>query len=291
MDKVIWHQDEPFSGTSVFAEWKIYELVKSKGVKVTLEGHAADEILLGYHYNFKTYQAQLLNDYNFLAFIKSIFYLKKHFGFSYKKSFLSLIFLLIPKKFITLFKNYIKGSTSSKTKLLKKSRFSKTKKAYKKLHQKNLQAASYMQLLHVSLPFQLHWADRDSMANSIEARVPFLDYRVIEFLYNLPTHYKFDGAVTKRILRDAMDGILPDKIKNRKSKIGFATPEEQWAKENAEFFKKELNKIKVQYAELFSEDLFCYLGEIIAGIKPYDPILWRVICFGRWLEIYKVSVK
>jgi asparagine synthase (glutamine-hydrolysing) len=59
------------------------------------------------------------------------------------------------------------------------------------------------------------------MAHSIEARVPFLDYRLVEFLFKLPEEWKIRGVTTKYILREAMQGILPEAIRTRKDKIGF----------------------------------------------------------------------
>src|SRR5688572_25308139 len=78
----------------------------------------------------------------------------------------------------------------------------------------------------------LHWEDRDSMAHSIEARVPFLDYRLVEFVIGLPEDYKIAGAQTKRVLREGMRGVLPEKVRARVDKLGFATPEETWLREN-----------------------------------------------------------
>jgi asparagine synthase (glutamine-hydrolysing) len=83
-------------------------------------------------------------------------------------------------------------------------------------------------LVRLSLPVLLRYEDRNSMAHSIETRLPFLDYRLVEFLVNCPEHLKLRAGWTKWILREAMRGILPDKIRLRRRKLGFDTPESQW---------------------------------------------------------------
>lgn len=289
LEKLIWHQDEPFSGTSVFAEWKIYELVKSKGVKVTLEGHGADELLLGYHYNFKTYQKELLNQLNIFGFIKSAFELRRNHAYSLTQSIRSFVYTMVPRRLRFFLGGRRKNLTILTSKRLKEESILASKAFRKKVYPKNLQASSLAQIMHTSLPFQLHWADRDSMAHSVESRAPFLDYRVIEFIYNCPSNFKFQGVETKKILRDAMKGILPEKIRNRKSKIGFATPEEQWVSENQQIFLDELEKVKSRLPNLVTSETYNYLEEIIKGTQPYNSILWRFICFSRWSDVFNVS--
>ena len=87
----------------------------------------------------------------------------------------------------------------------------------------------------------LHYEDRNSMAHSIESRVPFLDYRIVERVLSLPDEYKICNSETKFILRKAMQGILPDKIVNRHDKLGFVSPEEVWIRENSEIFRNEIS--------------------------------------------------
>src|SRR5207249_9716884 len=74
----------------------------------------------------------------------------------------------------------------------------------------------------------LHYEDRNSMAFGVAARLPFLDYRLVEFLYGLETRHKIHRGWTKAILREAMEGILPEEVRWRVDKMGFVTPEDQW---------------------------------------------------------------
>ena len=86
----------------------------------------------------------------------------------------------------------------------------------------------YLEMTRTSLPGLLHYEDRNSMAHSIEARVPFLDYRLIEYAFSLPDDQKIKNGYTKAVLRDSMKGILPENIRTRTDKMGFVTPERVW---------------------------------------------------------------
>ena len=78
----------------------------------------------------------------------------------------------------------------------------------------------------------LKWEDRNSMWFSLESRVPFLDYRLVEKTLASRADMKIKNGTTKYILREAMNGTLPEKIKNRKDKIGFMTPEDEWFRQD-----------------------------------------------------------
>ncbi len=91
-----------------------------------------------------------------------------------------------------------------------------------------LRAALHRILTVTSLPSLLRYGDRNSMAFSREARLPFLDHRLVEFAYSLPSDQLVRRGATKSILRRAMSGVIPDLIRDRMDKVGFATPERDW---------------------------------------------------------------
>jgi asparagine synthase (glutamine-hydrolysing) len=78
------------------------------------------------------------------------------------------------------------------------------------------------------LPSLLHIDDRSSMAHSVESRAPLLDYRLVEFVFSLGPEYKIRDGITKYLLRRSMKDILPEDVRMRKDKMGFATPLEHW---------------------------------------------------------------
>ena len=86
----------------------------------------------------------------------------------------------------------------------------------------------YQLTFHNNLQALLRHEDRNSMAFSVESRVPFLDYRLVDFIFSLPSRLKIRNGYTKRVLRDGMAGVIPERIRWRTSKLGFATPERSW---------------------------------------------------------------
>ena len=145
-------------------------------------------------------------------------------------------------------------------------------------------------ILHSSLPMLLHYEDRDSMGHSIEARVPFVDYRVIEFTQSLPSFHKLSGGVTKKVLRNGMKETLPPIICNRMDKLGFATPEETWFKQNAHIFLQEVSKAIDNSQGILNRNLLNLTKNMIEGKTPFNFAPWRAISFGKWMEIFSVSL-
>jgi asparagine synthase (glutamine-hydrolysing) len=83
-------------------------------------------------------------------------------------------------------------------------------------------------LIATCLPILLKYEDRSSMAHSIEARVPFLDYRLVEFMASLPDSMKIRNGQMKWLLRQALKDVMPIEVIQRRNKMGFGTPEQDW---------------------------------------------------------------
>jgi asparagine synthase (glutamine-hydrolysing) len=149
---------------------------------------------------------------------------------------------------------------------------------------------SAAQLTATNLPMLLHWEDRASMAHSIEARVPFLDYRLVEFVLGLPEEFKLSGGVTKRVQRTGMNGVIPDGIRDRMDKVGFATPEELWVKaQGTDFFRAQLRQAVDRSQGILGEESFSMLEDMISGQRPFSYLPWRLINFGEWMHTFSVS--
>lgn len=102
------------------------------------------------------------------------------------------------------------------------------------------------------LPYNLRDFDRGSMQHGIEIRMPFMDYRLVSFIFSIPQTSKLGGGFTKRILRDSMKGIMPEAIRNRKLKIGLGSPMKEWFNGPlGEFIMDEVNSINFQQSSIF----------------------------------------
>jgi asparagine synthase (glutamine-hydrolysing) len=142
-----------------------------------------------------------------------------------------------------------------------------------------------------TLPKYLRWEDRNSMAHSVEARAPFLDHRLVEFAYNLPDEFLESDGITKRILREAMTGILPEKIKNRKDKKGFITPEELWVKnENPVLFRQKISEAIDMTGGIIKPEALIYFDNIIKGKVKFDYTYWRLIIFNEWVQKFHIKM-
>jgi asparagine synthase (glutamine-hydrolysing) len=155
-------------------------------------------------------------------------------------------------------------------------------------HRASVDALSRAQLLRTSLPMLLHWEDRDSMAHSIEARVPFLDYRLVELALGLPEEFKIAAGVTKRVLREAMTGILPEVVRTRTDKLGFQTPEEEWMRESPAEFRAALARAIDASDGIITPAALRLLDDVVERRRPFSFLPWRLIAFGAWIERFGV---
>ena len=293
-DKITWYQDEPFGSTSIYAQWSVFELVKEKNIKVMLDGQGADELLAGYQgLYFQVYLNELFHQGKFIKFIKEAIKLKEIYAFKLKALILKSIFSLIPRILQNLIGKVL-GKKQYKLDWINKNKldyFTKNIMVSNSINEHNVQDLSYKQLIYSHLPMLLHWEDRDSMVHSVESRVPFVDYRLVELAYSMPSSYKINKGISKRILRDSLDGILPDKIKNRISKLGFVTPEEIWLKNNKDLFRQKLLEALDASGGIFNKtQVILIFEEIVNGSRKFDFWIWRLISFGTWMRVFKVYV-
>lgn len=215
---------EPIPSTSPYAQYKVMELAKGN-VVVTLDGQGADEHLAGYHYFFGFYFKDLFINFKFYTLIKEIiYYLKIHKSLFGIKSF---IYFLLPSSLRTKVRINEKKYIINEFALKHKDYDAVSGNIYAS---KNLET-SLLDHFEYKLEHLLKWADRNSMCFSLEARTPFLDYRLVERSLATKSTMKIKNGTTKFILREAMKGILPEKIRMRQDKIGFGTPQDEWFKE------------------------------------------------------------
>jgi asparagine synthase (glutamine-hydrolysing) len=130
----------------------------------------------------------------------------------------------------------------------------------------------------------LHWEDRNSMAHSIEARVPFLDHRLVELSIALGNQHKMVGGDTKRVLRRGLKGILPEKIRRRRDKLGFATPEEAWFRGPLRpAIEAGIEETLGRYPGLLNAKATrALVADCLEGRRPVDFTLWRIVNLGIW---------
>ena len=133
----------------------------------------------------------------------------------------------------------------------------------------------------------LHYTDRSTMAVSLEARVPFLDHRLVEFCFGLPYHTKIREDRSKWILREAMSDRLPAQIVERRDKKGFPTPVGRWLRESEDFVRDHLAPSMVGRRGLLREVTVARLQrEHFAGDRDHGWALWRLLNLELWYQAF-----
>jgi asparagine synthase (glutamine-hydrolysing) len=145
--------------------------------------------------------------------------------------------------------------------------------------------------MNLVLPYDmLTKVDSMSMRNSLEVRVPFLDYRIVEFAFSLPVSSKIDNTIKKKIVQEAFREELPDELFNR-PKRGFEVPLLQWFRTDlkGDILNKYLNQAAIKEAGIFNENAIESIKKRLFSNDPGDvhAQIWALIVFQNWLEKYR----
>jgi len=260
IEHLIYIQDEPFGSLSIYAQYCVMRLAQGK-CKVLLDGQGADELLGGYLAYQKNYIRELVRQRYWILAAKELFgSLRHHYAF-YWYALKQVLARNSRKKLLT---DYIKTDRYGGTfdKLL------------------------YNELFINNLPALLHYEDRNSMAFSIEARVPYLEMELVNYIASLSFDQKIRNGVTKFVLRQAIKDLVPEEIRNRTDKMGFVTPEELWMR-----FELKDYIMDIIYSTSFknrpywnSERVLEDYQKFVDGKTNYSPEIWRIICTELWLR-------
>jgi asparagine synthase (glutamine-hydrolysing) len=281
LDKIIYHQDQPIVSTSHYAEYKLYEKAAGENLKVMLDGQGADEYLAGYTMSHYYHMYELFTPSRFKNLFNEWNAVRSLFQFSNNKLFRSLLYIryrrtnpkvdpIFNKKWITNFPNN-NPNLPGKEEL-------------------NLKGFTKHQLFVSSLPYQLHSTDRNSMCHSVESRLPFLDHRLVEFTYALPTRFKIKNGMTKIVMRNALKKMLPSRIFHRTSKQGFPAPEAEWMCKNSDWVTEELNDSRYAFSNMLYIDNATQRFQDLCKVKGDLSLFFRIINLNRWIRLFNVSV-
>ncbi len=271
VDQVIETQEEPFGSPSIIMAFFVMKKAKEEGCTVLLDGQGGDESLLGYDRYYAAYVSQ---QKGIFKKIKSALEVAKNSKLSLKDVFLyNLYFNNAPIRALRQSKryNYIKPEFKS---FVNKKLLQKVADANKDI--KRLQE---FEITKVQLQKLLKFEDRNSMHFSIETRVPFVDYKVVELAYSLPFSYKMYEGWSKYILRRSAKGKLPDEIVWRRNKFGFEAPTKTWLANKKTF----LEEIK---SSSFVKE-FVNIEKLTESID--DIALWKLYNIAVWAKKFNVE--
>jgi asparagine synthase (glutamine-hydrolysing) len=151
----------------------------------------------------------------------------------------------------------------------------------------NLNERLASDVLAYSTPDLLRYEDKNSMAFSIEARVPFLDHEMVEYIFSLPIDQKIKGGWNRAVYRNAMKGRMPEKNRRRRSKVGFTNPDISWMKAKASDIRSIFGQRETAARGIYDRaQLVRAWDEYLAGRPGDGLIFWRVLVTELWMRRY-----
>lgn len=282
LQSIIYHLESGHGSPAIFP---LYEILKvaQKDVTVVLEGQGADELLGGYissvfpwYFRYLLQKRKIRKAINELRLFAQDYSIKQAFMLYVRQSdyrFLKRIYYNvsgIEKYFAGNIKKYIEIKD-----------YPREPVGFDNIVNEHLYKSHIGGLVNL-----LHYGDAISMAHSIESRLPFLDYRLVEYVFSLPPEYKIYSGVGKYVLRKAMENIVPGYIRENPIKFGFDSPlSHLFALEGADSAKSILLSPRCLDRGLFREShLKKAFADLKAGRKNPSRILFRLLQVELWFR-------
>jgi asparagine synthase (glutamine-hydrolysing) len=249
--------EEPVTSLSAYAQYRVFKLAHEHGAKVLLDGQGGDEIFAGYVYYFGYHFYDLFTKFKWYALAKEMIMCFKKLGGVFPHAM--FLFLLLPdqvryavwKKMISPWINH---------EFLEQVCGGEKDPRWRRMGVKESLSKT---LFSTSIPHNLMWEDKSSMRWSIESRVPFLDVALVETALSLDPGELLKNGETKLVFKKALSDILPEMIRDRKDKIGFVAPMD-------DFFR--------------DDGIVAFAREIIYSDKFKQRPYWR------WTDVEKLFV-
>jgi len=289
IEKVIYHQDEPPLSMTAFAHWYLMEEIKKHDIKVIISGQGSDEMLGGYLNVFMGYYLKdLISNCRYIKLFNEINSLKTKSNMPYKTIIMQLIKAMVSRRMGLIIKSYLKdrGILYLRSEFVKNNWSSYNYKPVM-TNYSNLNEAMYRMFTRESIPAILHYESRNSMAFSIEQRNPFLDYRLVEFIFGLSNSQKIDEGISKVILRKALKNIMPEKIVSRYSKLGFTVPQSDWMNDMKDYVNDILNSSSFKGRIYWdSKKIRRLYSDKLRNRTEMSIFLWLVIACETWCRAF-----
>jgi len=281
---IVEAQDEPFRSTSICAGWYVMREAARAGIKVVLDGQGGDEVFAGYPAYLPARYADLLA----AARIRELALELRAHGRLHgtRRGLTAAARSALPTRLEQGLRQRRSGSPDLVGSAL--AGIGDTSEVVDSPFPDPLRGLMTRVLARRGLPELLHAEDRNSMTHSIEARVPFLDYRLVELAFALEGGHLLRRGRTKAILRDALVDLLPPSVAARTDKLGFVTPEAMWLRGPlgelaADVFASQSFRERgfVDAAAAATRLARHRSGELNAGFE-----LWRVLNLELWARAF-----
>lgn len=271
LDDVIYIQEEPFGSPSIIMQYFVMKKAKEKGCIVMLDGQGGDETMLGYERYYVPFLKSIKNPFKRIKLFKQ---LSNNSKLSLKELFSYYVYFSMP-----FIRNHILKNRGNYILKENKKYFNFSISSNFNRESKNLFHLQKNEITKIQLQKLLKFEDRNSMAHSIEARIPFIDYKLLELALSIPAEFKIKDGWSKYILRRCFGENAPKEIVWRKNKFGFEAPSDKWM-ENKEFF---IDEIKSS----------TFLSQIIDKEKinkDFDNhTIWKLYNISKWAVKFNVK--
>jgi asparagine synthase (glutamine-hydrolysing) len=275
-----YYADVPIAGSSMLSQYFVMKLAARNEMKVLLDGQGADEYLSGYLHSFDRLIGDMLKRHQYAEAMRTFTRVRSTHHHTIRQTVLNAAKSLVARFnnehdfYVYAYKYKYPSVTRDKNKscpfLLDAINGSG-----------KFDEFLYNLVFTTSLPTLLHFEDRNSMAFSIESRVPFLDHRLVEFAFALNDEDKISNGETKSILRQSLKGILPDAIFKRNDKKGFVTPgEDKWLRGPL----RHLLEIDFSEYDFIDKKKVSEIIHDYKGGKSNGVLVWRLVALYHWLR-------
>ncbi|MBS1589314.1 MAG: asparagine synthase (glutamine-hydrolyzing) [Bacteroidetes bacterium] len=270
LNKVIEIHEEPFSGPSVYMQYFVFKEAKANDCIVMLDGQGGDEVFLGY----ERYYLPTLKYLSLKKRIQLLYKLPNYTRLSYRDIAILSVYYALPKLYIQIIKRKSKHINSKYIKKASFNLFEENISSYK-----NIDELQKAELFKFVLPQLLKVEDKNSMYHSVESRLPFLDYKLIETVYSINNKYKINNMWSKYLMRKMIQDKLPKEIVWRRKKIGFAAPSNKWLS-NKDIFLKSIKESKI-------------VNTVLNGIPENldNGLLWKLYTISIWERTFNIVLK
>ena len=281
---MLWHHDEPTGGSSIYAQWSVMRAARQSSIPVLLDGQGGDETLCGYRKFYPFYLRQLLTQANPKFLSESIAWLSSADFSSWRWSQAKRYSPLAHRSDASLLSRVATDDFNHLAQSMSPEHIGPSR---------DIRQRQKSDLVHYSVPALLRYEDRNSMAHSIEARVPMLDHELAEFAVNCAPGLKLRKGWTKWILRQVMRGTLAEKVRLRKTKLGFETPHEKWLRQDAKgLMHNVIQQPRLQLHRILSADkMTTEFAAFFAGrsgtLTGWE--VFRILNLELWAQIFHLS--
>jgi asparagine synthase (glutamine-hydrolysing) len=288
IDRVLLHQGEPFSHSSILAQFEVFRAAREKGVAVMLDGQGADELFGGYSGMLGHRLGDILVKDGYSQWRAAVRSFARDDADLDESTLKRATFnALVPERV----RRGLARARGRWPQMLQMTRDETS--LLPKLDPKLDRFEGLMRQLQglSSLPGLLRYEDRNAMAHAVETRLPFLGRDVVDVAWRIPSKLKARDGWTKAVLRDAVRGVVPEQVLARRRKLGFITPQDKWMLgELGDWVHAGRKQAQARFSDILSET---GVANVMAGLGKdgaANAAAFRLACLGHWGAQFNVAL-